>query len=262
MSILNEILERRRARVSVLKRERPYSSLETEPAGAEPRRSLSAALRRGPEEPVRFLCEIKRASPSAGWIRRDAAAGEIALRYGEAGASGISLVTEEEFFHGRLDDLPLVRGAGLPVLMKDFLVDPYQVALGKSLGADAVLLIAAVEDPVLLRDVRQAARDLGLEAVIEVHTLSEIDCALRLHPDLIGINNRDLSTFEVDLETSRRLFHRLPPEVVRLSESGIRRREDVVLLQECGFDACLVGEILMREEDPGSALRMLRGVDR
>ena len=258
MGILDRILDAKRERVAVLRGRRSWSSLEQDPLFHEKRRSLSGALRRG-EGPIRFLCEIKRASPSAGLIRGDADAEKIARAYAQAGASAISLLTEEEFFQGRPDELPVVRRLGLPVLMKDFLVDPYQVGLGRALGADAVLLIAAVRDRPLLEEVRAAARDLGLDALVEVHSAEELPLALSLEPELIGVNNRDLRSFSVDLAVSEELFPQLPSEWVRLAESGVRTRDDVLRLQACGFDALLVGESLMRAGDPGRALRELRG---
>jgi indole-3-glycerol phosphate synthase len=227
---------------------------------AEARRSLAAALRRSAAlDPVRFLCEIKRASPSAGEIRPGADAPRIAEIYREAGASGISLVTEEQFFRGRPEDLPAVRVAGLPVLMKDFLVDPWQVGQARSLGADAVLLIVAMSDRPLLEELRAAARDLELEVLVEVHDAAEIEVAWRLAPELCGVNHRNLNTFEVNLELGVRLLPSLPPATVHVAESGIRTRSDVVRLEAAGFDALLVGESLMRAEDPGAALRELRG---
>jgi len=258
VSILDDILSAKRSRVAELRRERPWSVLEGEPLFAESRRSLATSLRRA-DEPIRFLCEIKRASPSAGPIREEAEAVEVARAYAGAGASGISLVTEEAFFRGRPGDLPRVRPVGLPVLMKDFMIDPFQVTLARSLGADAILLIAAVRDRPLLQEIRAAARELGLEVLVEVHEEAELDLALGLETELVGVNNRDLRSFAVDLGVSEALFPLLPPASTRLAESGIRSREDVLRLERCGFDGLLVGESLMRAPDPGTALRELRG---
>jgi len=260
MSVLRDIIAAKRERVRVWLRERPWAVLESAPPYSEGRRSLRASLSRG-EGPIRFLTEIKRASPSAGAIALEADAPAVARRYAEAGSSGISLVTEEQFFRGRPDDLPLVRAVGLPVLMKDFFVDPYQVAQARSLGADALLLIAAIEDRPLLRELRAAARDLGLEVLLEVHDEAECEVAHELGAELVGVNNRDLSTFVVDLATSERLSSRLPRGPVRLAESGIRSRADVLRLEAAGFDGLLVGEHLMRAGDPGRALLELRGAE-
>lgn len=222
------------------------------------RREDDAATRRNDGIPIRFLCEIKRASPSAGWIREGADAVWVAERYREHGAAAISLLTEEEFFRGQLEDLPRVREVGLSLLMKDFFVDPYQVVLARGLGADALLLIAALEDRPLLEEIRAAARELGIEVLVEVHDEAECEMAHRLAPELVGVNNRNLSTFEVSLATSDRLFPLLPSGTVRLSESGIKSRPEVTRLEAAGFDGLLVGETLMRAEDPGVALDALR----
>lgn len=259
MSVLTEILAAKRRRVRELARERSWASLESDPVYREPRRSLRDALEREPGTEIRFLTEIKRASPSAGWIRPGADALEIGQLYQAAGTSAFSLLTEENYFHGRLDDLPRLRELGLPVLMKDFFVDPYQVGLCRGLGADALLLIAAVDDLPLLHEIRSAAEELEIEVLVEVHDESECEIAHRMEPELVGVNNRDLATFEVSLETSERLARWLPCDSVRLSESGIRTREDVLRMESAGFDALLVGESLMRAPDPGRALRELRG---
>ena len=261
MSVLRDICRAKKARVKTLRREWTTANLEGGAHYARPRLSLARALRR--EEPsvdeIRFLTEIKRASPSAGWICQNADAVAVARRYAEAGSSAISLLTEEEYFRGRLDDLPLVRAIGLPVLMKDFFVDPYQVILARGMGADAILLIAAIDDVPLLREVRDAATELGIEVLLEVHSESECDLVHYLEPELAGVNNRNLATFEVSLETSETLLPRLPETATRLSESGIRTRPDVERLAAAGFDGLLVGEALMRAEDPGSELELLRG---
>ncbi len=214
---------------------------------------------RDPHSGIRFLCEIKRASPSAGEIRPGADAVAIAQAYRDAGAAGISLVTEEDFFRGRPDDLPRVREIGLPVLMKDFLFDPRQAAVGRALGADAVLLIAALGDRALLEEIRAAARELDLEVLVEIHDAGELDLAVALDPEMVGVNNRDLASFAVDVARSENLFPLLPREKVRLAESGLRNRADILRLEQRGFDACLVGESLMRASDPGDALRALSG---
>lgn len=257
MSILKEIVRVKRERVRELGRTQTWRILEASPRYGTPRRSLSESLRR--QDEIRFLTEIKRASPSAGPIALDADAVRCAQSYREAGSRGLSLVTEEAYFRGRPDDLPGVAEVGLPVLMKDFFVDPWQMAQARSLGADAVLLIVALDDRVLLSELRQAARELSLEVLVEVHDERECDRAEALAPELVGVNNRNLATFEVDLATSERLKPFLPA-ATSLSESGIRSRADVTRLAAAGFDALLVGEHLMRSADPGDALRALRGV--
>ena len=287
MSILRDIVQAKRERLHLWKRLYPLSTLRGEPIYREERRSLASALRRAGSEPqemspeqrremspeqrremgperlrevdpgqitgsrddLRFLCEIKRAS----------ACSRIHPAEGDAGASGISLLTEEQYFRGRLDDLPKVREVGLPVLMKDFFIDPFQVELARGLGADAILLIAALGDAPRLAEIRAAARELRLEVLVEVHDERECELSHRLDPELAGVNNRNLATFEVDLAASERLRPLLPASTVALSESGISTRADVVRLGAAGFDALLVGESLMRAGHPGDALRLLRG---
>ncbi len=259
MSVLTDILAARRIRMRRLAREYPWATLEAEPLYAAPRHSLAASLARGAGG-IRFLTEIKRASPSAGPIQLDADAGKTAERYRDAASGGISLVTEEDYFLGRPHELPRVREAGLPVLMKDFFVETHQIAWARSLGADAILLIAAVDDRPLLRALRSCARELGLDVLLEVHAEEECEIAHELETELVGVNNRDLSTFVVDLATSERLFARLPKARARLAESGIRSRADVERVERAGFDGVLVGEHLMRAPDPGAALLELRGL--
>jgi indole-3-glycerol phosphate synthase len=258
MSLLREIVEGKRRDLRGLRRDRPWAVLEAEALYAAPRRSLAEALRRG-DGPIRFLTEIKRASPSAGWIRRDGDALAVGRRYAECGAAGLSLVTEERYFHGRPEDLPRLRELGLPLLMKDFIIDPYQVALARAGGADAILLIAALEDGPMLAEARAAARELEIEVLLEVHDERECETAHALEPELAGVNHRNLATFEIRPEVSERLLPRLPAEARRIAESGIRARADVRRLEVLGYDGVLVGEALMRAEDPGRELLVLRG---
>jgi indole-3-glycerol phosphate synthase len=260
MGILEEICTSRREAIGLLKPRLPYAKLEAGSLWAESRRPFGSALRREPDAPVSFLAEIKRASPSSGAIRAGADPVPIAQAYAGAGAAALSILTEPEYFDGDPAFLGAVRGAvDRPLLMKDFLVDEWQVAWARSLGADAVLLIVAALDRVLLRDLWLAARDVGLESLVEVHDAAELDRALELGAAIVGINHRNLKTFEVDTTLSRRLLPRIPAGVVRVGESGIRTRADVVELEKAGLDALLVGESLMRAADPGAALRRLRG---
>lgn len=260
MSLLAQICERRRESVRRLRAKTPIGRLEEAPLWPEARRDFAASLRRKAGEPIRFLAEFKRASPSAGPIRPGADPVMICGEYAEAGASALSILTEPDFFDGDPSFLPRVRDAvPLPLLMKDFFVDEWQVAWARSLGADAVLLIVAAVDPVLLRDLANAARDLGLHALAEVHDERELDAAIAIGSGIIGVNHRDLATFTIDLDLSGRLLPRIPEGVVRIAESGIRSRQDVQRCEHAGFDGILVGESLMRHPSPGAALRLLRG---
>ena len=209
---------------------------------------------------IKVIAEVKKASPSRGVIRADFAPVELACAYAKAGAHAISVLTDAPFFQGSLAHLAAVRSAvGLPILRKDFHVDPYQIWEARATGADAVLLIAATQEPSQLAGLLGLSRELGLTALVEVHTAGELELALRSGADLVGVNNRDLKTFEVSLETTFSLLPLVPPGVVLLSESGISRREEVVRLAAAGLDGILVGEGLLRHADVGQALRDLVG---
>ncbi len=205
-----------------------------------------------------MIAEIKRASPSAGVIREDFDPAAIARAYAEAGAAALSVLTDRDFFGG--DDAFLAQAreaAGLPVLRKDFTIDPYQVSEARLLGADCVLLIMAVLDDAALAACLERAREEGLAALVEVHDAAELDRALAEGPGLIGINNRNLHTFETRLQTSVDLAAEVPAGVTLVAESGIHTRADMERLRSAGLTAFLVGESLMRSADPGAALARL-----
>jgi indole-3-glycerol phosphate synthase len=206
------------------------------------------------------IAEVKRASPSAGIIAERFDPVATAIRYEAAGASALSVLTDERFFLGRLEDLTACRKAvSLPVLRKDFLIDRYQVAEARAAGADCVLLIAECLDNCTLRDLYYHAHELGLQVLIEIHDPANLDRVLELDPDLLGINNRNLATFETDPGHSIALAARVPAGCTIISESGIKSRADVVRLEQAGIRAILVGESLMRAPDPGKALGELLG---
>jgi indole-3-glycerol phosphate synthase len=209
---------------------------------------------------IRVIAEVKKASPSKGVIRPDFAPAELARAYARAGAHAISVLTDEPFFQGSLDHLAAVREAvDLPVLRKDFHVDPYQLWEARAAGADAVLLIAAALQPAEFLCFLELSRELTLAALAEVHTRQELEMALECGAQLVGINNRDLQSFAVSLEATFGLIPHVPPEVVLLSESGISRPEEVERLASAGVDGILVGEGLLRHADVGKALQDLVG---
>jgi indole-3-glycerol phosphate synthase len=217
-------------------------------------------LRRGHGEPVRVIAEFKRASPSKGPIRPDAEPEEIVRQYEEGGASAISVLTDEKYFDGRLSFLPRVRATvSLPILRKDFVIDPYQVVEARANGADAVLLIAAALEDTRLRDLYQCVREQGMRALVEVHDVAEAERAVEMGAEIIGVNHRNLATFEVDLSLTGRLAGIFSGDIILVGESGIRGPADVEKLGEDGAHAVLVGESLMRAESPGKALKQLRG---
>jgi indole-3-glycerol phosphate synthase len=256
--ILDDILARTRADLAARKARRPLAELEAALGAAPPARSLAAALRRPGE--VACIAEIKRRSPSAGWIREGADAADVARRYAGAGAAALSVLTDEPFFGGTLDDLAAARAAvSVPLLRKDFVVDAYQVAEARAAGADAVLLIVGALADGEMRALLAAARRYGVEALVEAHDAAEVRRAVDAGAAVIGVNNRDLRTFTVDRELAPRLRAEIPSDRLVVAESGIRDAADVARLAAAGVDAMLVGEALMRAPDPGAALRALLG---
>jgi len=262
VTILDEILAHKREEVARSKRALPPDELAALARGAaDPTRGFRAALQRSPRP--RIVAEIKRRSPSRGEIRADFDPVACAKAYADSGAAAISVLTDERYFGGHLDFLGLVRrSVSLPILCKDFVVDAYQIDEVRLRGADAVLLIAAAVAPerrvAELARLRARASSLGLDALVEVHDRAELADALAAGADLLGVNNRDLRTFSVDLATTERLASGLPDGVVLVAESGIHSPEDIARLEAAGADAFLVGEALMRAADLGAALRQLR----
>jgi indole-3-glycerol phosphate synthase len=217
-------------------------------------RALEADLPR-----LKIIGEFKRKSPSAGIIRDDLSAGDVACRYEQGGACAISVLTDEEYFGGSLEDLSAARSsAKLPVLRKDFIIDPIQIYEAAIAGADAVLLIVAALDNALLGRLREIAEDeLGLDALVEVHTSDELRRALDAGAKVIGANNRDLKTFQISLDTSECLIAEAPPDRIMISESGLQSAESMRRLHRLGFRGFLIGEALMRASNPETVLRDL-----
>jgi len=233
--------------------------LRSRVADAPPPRAFAAALR-GPR--IRLIAEVKGASPSEGTIRAAFDPAGIARTYAASGAAAISVLTDARFFHGDDAHLTQVRRAvDVPVLRKEFIVDPYQVYEARALGADAVLLIVSILDGGALRDLRGLAEELGMAALVEAHASSELDAALGAGAPLVGINNRDLDTFEISLDVCRRLRPRVPPDVTVVAESGIEERAHVLEMERLGVHAVLVGTALMRAPDPAARVRELLGED-
>jgi len=256
LGVLDTILARTREAVAREKVRRPLDRQHPHVAGAPAVRPFAAALVR-PRE-MRVIAEHKRRSPSRGAIREDLAPADVARRYEAAGAAALSVLTDEPFFGGRLEHLREARAAtALPALRKDFVVDPWQVAEARAAGADAVLLIVAALDDAELRELLSEARAIGVDALVEVHDQGELDRALAAGARVVGVNNRDLRTLAVSLDTSLALAPRIPDDVVAVAESGIKSGPDLKRLRDAGFDACLVGEHLMSAPDPGGALRRL-----
>jgi indole-3-glycerol phosphate synthase len=252
---LDRILAVKRREVAESKVRLPREELTGMPGFGLRRRSLREALLS--HKPA-VIAEIKFASPSRGIIRQQGDVRSIANAYASKGAAAISVLTDKTFFHGDLEYLLAAReGHSLPVLRKDFIIDPYQLYEAKAYGADAVLLIVAALGGPSLRMLKEEAERLGLEVLVEVHSVEELDAIQGMHYDLLGINNRDLASFVTTLDTTRILSARVPPGATIVSESGIYHGSDILMLQECGVNAALVGEAFMRAPDPGEALGAL-----
>ena len=252
-NVLARIVEHKRGELLTAKRLRPVESLHEQLAAAPPVRDFGAALRAKTD--VALIAEIKKASPSAGIIRADFDPVQIALTYERHGAACLSVLTDEHFFQGHLDFLRAVRQAvTIPVLRKDFIIDRYQVVEARAAGADCILLIAECLDDCHLRDLYYYASELGMESLIEIYDPENLDRVLKLDPALVGVNNRDLRTFVIDLDHTLSLAPRLTPSTLLVSESGIKTRRDVDRLKACGAHAMLVGETLMRSADIGQAV--------
>lgn len=257
--ILRKILSRKAEEVAQRRDAIPLASLRERAMNASPVRGFANALqRRAATGRLAVIAEIKKASPSKGVLREDFNPAEIARSYARAGATCLSVLTDVDFFQGEDAHLKEARAAcSLPVLRKDFVIDEYQVFESRALGADCILLIVAALSDGQLRDLKEAARGLGMDVLVEVHDADELERALSLDARLIGINNRDLRTFETRLETTLALLPRIPSERLTVTESGIHSAEEVALLREQGVRAFLVGEAFMRVADPGQKLAEL-----
>jgi len=257
--ILKRILARKAEEVAERRTQVPMADLVARNAGASPPRGFAQAvasrLSRGE---AAVIAEIKKASPSKGVIRADFDPAAIARSYQAGGAACLSVLTDVDFFQGSDEYLLAARAAcALPVLRKDFIVDAYQVHEARALGADCVLLIAAALDDGQLGEFAYLADELGMDVLVEVHDLDELERVLPVPARLLGVNNRNLRTFEVSLDTTLGLKHAVPADRILVTESGILAAADVALMREAGVHAFLVGEAFMRQPDPGLALRQL-----
>jgi indole-3-glycerol phosphate synthase len=251
LSVLERIVAAKRAEVAAARKRTPQVKVDAAPAV----RDFVGALRA--KRPA-VIAEIKRASPSKGLLREDFVPADLARSYQAGGAACLSVLTDRDFFRGAPEHLEAARAAcGLPVLRKDFVIDPYQVLEARVMGADCILLIAACLAAREMRELEALAGRLGMAVLVEVHDAGELDTALQLRTPLIGINNRDLRTFQTRLETSLDLLQYMPEGRIVVTESGIAAREDVERLRRHGVGAFLVGEAFMRAPDPGAALARL-----
>jgi indole-3-glycerol phosphate synthase len=256
--VLDEILSHKRSELAARQSHVSMGELQARCGGLAPALDFEAALRPRAGERVRLIAEVKKASPSAGVLNAALDPVTQARAYAGAGAAAISVLTDEKYFRGSLDDLVAVRAAvSAPLLRKEFIVDEYQLWESRAAGADAVLLIVAALDPARLRDLMQAAKEIGLATLVEVHAGAELDAALRADAPVIGVNNRDLRTLRTSLEPSLALLPLIPPGHVAVSESGIASGADVERVVAAGAHAILVGEGLVRASDVSTKVREL-----
>lgn len=269
MSVLHEIFAHKKIEVAEHQRERPFAEMRIAAESAPPALDFIAALRQPPHPAL--IAEIKRASPSKGLLLADFDPLRLARLYAQNGARAISVLTDERYFQGSLDYLAQVRQQhpDMPLLRKDFIFDPYQVYEARAAGADALLLIAAALEAPLLDALQALAAELGMAALVEVHSLAELEAVMPLRPSLVGVNNRDLNTFQVSLDTTIKLRSYIPSQVTLVAESGIHSAEDVTYLNgidpdkdhQARIQAILVGEALVTAPDIGARVRELAGVD-
>ena len=259
--ILNRILARKQQEIVTRKQATSIDKLQQRVVKASaPRGFVTALKQRVKQGAAAVIAEIKKASPSKGVIREDFDVVDIAKSYAAGGASCLSVLTDHDFFQGHEDFLVAARGAcELPVIRKDFIVDPYQVIESRAIAADCILLIVAALDDDTLASLHQQARSLGMDVLVEVHNHDELERALRLELELVGINNRDLRTFDTSLDTTLDLLELVPDDCLVVTESGIHTRDDIALMRKHDVHAFLVGEAFMRVPDPGVELRELFG---
>jgi indole-3-glycerol phosphate synthase len=257
-SILKDILQRKAGEIAAGKAVTSSADLAAQMRDCAPARGFESVLRQSFAKGPAVIAEIKKASPSAGVIRENFQPALIAKSYESAGASCLSVLTDKDYFQGDARYLAEAREAcHLPVLRKDFMIDPWQILESRVMGADCILLIAAALEQSLLQEMLNVARKSGLDVLIEVHDEVEMERTLRLDHDLIGVNNRNLNTFETSLATSERLKKMVSGDHLLVTESGIKTAGDVKRMQDSGINAFLVGEAFMREKDPGYALKRM-----
>lgn len=254
--ILNKIIATKAIEVAAAKAQKPLATVQAEAQSAAPTRDFVASIRaKIANKQSAVIAEIKKASPSKGIIRADFNPTEIAKSYEQGGAACLSVLTDVEYFQGSPEYLKQARAAcSLPVLRKDFMIDPYQVYEARAMGADCILLIAAAIDLAKMRELEAIAHSLAMAVLVEVHNGDELALALQLDTPLLGINNRNLRTFDVTLDTTLELLTRIPENKIVVTESGIFTKEDVALMQQNNVHTFLVGEAFMRQPDPGAEL--------
>ncbi|MEM7380328.1 MAG: indole-3-glycerol phosphate synthase TrpC [Bacteroidota bacterium] len=261
MNILDRIVRDKRKEVELKKELTPVPLLERFPLFERQTNSLAYALKQSGSSGI--IAEHKRRSPSKSVINQSLSVQEVALGYQNAGVAGMSVLTDLKYFGGALEDILLVRGSvQLPVLRKEFIIDPFQIVEAKAYGADVILLIAAILSRTEIKSLSETAKGLGLDVLLEVHNEAELQKSLMPSLDMLGVNNRDLKTFEVSLDTSRELSKQIPDDFVKVSESGISNVEAIQDLRSYGYSGFLVGEHFMKTENPGEhALEFIKALN-
>jgi indole-3-glycerol phosphate synthase len=260
MGILNEIVSKKKERLKNAKARIPTRELRTKIGNIGKTRDFKTAIKRSPDEKIKLIAEIKKASPSKGIIRKDFNHLSIARIYTEKAVNAVSVLTEEDFFYGNLKFLSEVRKVlTKPILRKDFIFDEYQIYESRVNEADAILLIAAILDKNQASEYLHLSEELGLSVIFEVHDLKELEMALLIDSEVIGINNRDLKTLQIDINTTFDLKKEIPSDKIVISESGIRTREDVKSLEDAGIDSMLVGTAFIEAVDIGKKIDELMG---
>jgi len=255
MGILDEIVSKKRERLSYAKSRVSLKDLGSRIADIEKPRDFRTAIKRNPDEKIKLVAEIKKASPSKGVIREDFNPLEIAKIYEKKQANSISILTEEYFFQGRLEFIPEIKKiTTIPLLRKDFIFDEYQIYESRANETDAILLIAAILEKKQAREYLYLAKELGLSVLFEVHDLKELETAILINADIIGINNRNLKTMKIDINTTFEIKKEIPSGKIVVSESGIKTRADILKLENAGIDAVLIGTSFMEAKDIGKKI--------
>lgn len=258
MSVLEKICADKAAHVTRKKAKTSPAEMEALARAQLPPRPFLMQLRDFSEDGTALITEVKKASPSKGVIREDFDPVKIATTYMNSGAACLSVLTDEPYFQGHDNYFTAIRAAvGLPMLRKDFMIDPYQIYESRAMGADCILLIMACLDDALVRELYDLTLDLGMDALFEVHDAEELERALMLNPKILGVNNRNLKTLDVNLQTGLDLAKHIPDTVLKVAESGISSPQEITRFKEAGYNAFLVGESLMRQDDIGAAVGKL-----
>jgi indole-3-glycerol phosphate synthase len=263
MSVLNQICTDKAEHVKAQKTQTPLVDLQAKIKNIDAPKGFINRIRNfTAENKIPLITEVKKASPSKGIIREDFEPVEIAKIYEASGAACLSVLTDEPYFQGKDEYLTAIRAAvSLPMLRKDFMIDPYQIYESRALGADCILIIMAALEDSLAAELYALSTELGMDALVEVHNMEELERAMKLTPAMVGVNNRNLKTLEVDLNVGMELAKALPDTVLKIGESGIYTHDDILALQKAGFEGFLIGESLMREPDIGLAVKKITGTN-